>query len=94
MTASTPLVFAAAAIATVDVWLIVIAVHRQVVLAGFVGVLGLAIVAFAATRGLRGGAAHGAVAIALVFVIIGAALLGLGRVLDSLLDHPSDDWDT
>ncbi len=84
----------AAGIAAADIWLSVIAVRRQAVLAGVAGVAALSSIAFAAARGLRDGVSHAALGIALVLLIVGVALLGLGWALECLLDHSPDDGDS
>ncbi len=89
MTVSTPLLVPAATIAVAAVWLTVIAVRRQVVLAGVAGVLGLAGIAFATARGRA--TASRMPPWRSRWCFMNAALLGLGQELESLLEHPPDD---
>jgi hypothetical protein len=84
----TALWLAAGAIAFGDLWLTAISIRRRVVLGGVTGIAGLALLAFAASRGVGGYAAHAALEFALVFLILGIALLGLGGFLQHLLDDP------
>jgi hypothetical protein len=81
------------AIAAGDLWLTAVCVRRQVVLGGMTGIAGLALLGFATSRGVDGGAAHAALGFALVFLIVGAALFGLGGVLQRLLHDPPDSQD-
>jgi hypothetical protein len=80
------------AIAVGDIWLTAVCIRRQVVLGGVTGIAGLALLAFATSRGVSG-AAHAALGFALVFLIVGTALFGLGGVLQHLLDDPPDSRD-
>jgi hypothetical protein len=91
---STALWLADGAIIVGDLWLIAVCIRRQVVLGGVTGIAGLALLALATSRGVTGDAAHAALGIALVFLILGAALLGLGGVLQHLLDDPPDSPDS
>ena len=90
---STALWLAAGAIAFGDMWLTAICIRQKVVLGGVTGIAGLALFAFAASRGVSGDAAHTAIGFALVFLILGTALLGLGRYLQQLLDDPPGSQD-
>ena len=90
---STALWLAAGAIVSGDMWLIAVCIRQQVILGGVTGIAGLALCAFAASRGVRGDAAHTALGFALVFLILGTALFGLGRYLQHLLDDPPGSQD-
>jgi hypothetical protein len=81
------------AIAVGDLCLTAVCIRRQVVLGGVTGIAGLALLAFATSRGVSGDAAHAALGFALVFLIVGTALFGLGGVLQHLLDDPPDPRD-
>jgi hypothetical protein len=81
------------AIAVGDLWLTGICIRRQVILGGVTGITGLALLAFASSRGVSGDVAHAALGLALVFLIVGAALVGLGGFLQRLLDDPPDSRD-
>jgi hypothetical protein len=86
---STALWLAAGAIAFGDVWLTAVCIRQQVVLGGVTGIAGLALLTFATSRGVTGDAAHAALGLALVILILGTALLGLGEFLQHLLDDPT-----
>jgi hypothetical protein len=90
---SSALWLAASAITFGDLWLTAISIRRQVVLGGVTAIAGLALLAFAASRGVIGDAAHAALGFALIFLILGAALLGLGGFLQHLLDDPPGSQD-
>jgi hypothetical protein len=80
--------FAVGAIAAGGLWLTAICVRRHVVLGGVAEIAGLAFVAFSSSRGVSGYAAHVALGLALVLLLVGAVLLGLGGVLQRVLDDP------
>jgi hypothetical protein len=65
----------------------------QVVLGGVTGITGLGLLTFAASRGLSDDVAHGALGLALVFLIVGTALLALGGFLGHLLQDPPGSQD-
>lgn len=88
---SAPLDAIAAAVAAADLWLILICWRRRTVLGGVAGLIAIPTLAFAAAHGLSGGAARAAVLIALIFLIVGAVLLGLGQTLQRLLETPGDE---
>jgi hypothetical protein len=90
---STSLWLAAGAIAFGDLWLTAICIRQQVVLGGVTGIAGLPLVTFATSRGVTGDAAHAALSLALVFLILGTALLGLGEFMQHLLDDPPGSQD-
>jgi uncharacterized membrane protein YczE len=79
-------------IATADLGLIVISWKRRTVLGGVAGVLGIGLVAFAIASSLRGDAADAALVIALIFLIVGGVLFGLGQAVERLLDEQPEDW--
>jgi hypothetical protein len=81
------------AIAVGDLWLTAVCIRQQVILGGVTGITGLALLAFATSRGVSGDAAHAALGFALVFLIVGGALVGLGGGLQHLLDDPPDSQD-
>lgn len=86
--------FADGALSVGDLWLIVVCVRQQVVLGGVIGTGVFALLGFASSRGVSGEAAHAALGFALVFAVLGAALFGLGGVLQHLLDDPPDSRDS
>jgi hypothetical protein len=79
---------AACAIAFGDLCLTAICVRQQVVLGGVTGIAGLVLLTFASSRGLSDEASHAALGLALVFLILGTVLLGLGEFLQHLLSDP------
>jgi hypothetical protein len=90
---SAALWLAGGATAVGDLWLTAVCIRREVVLGGVTGIAGLALFAFAASRDVSGDAAYAALGFALALLIMGAALFGLGRVLQRLLDDPPDSQD-
>jgi hypothetical protein len=84
---------ASGAIAFGDLWLTAICIRRRVVLGGVAGTAGLALLTFGASRGVKGDAAYAELGFALVFLILGTALLELGGFLQHLLDDPPDSQD-
>ena len=91
---SAALWFADSALALGDLLLVVVCVRQHVVLGAVTGIGQLPLLAFATSRGVSGEMAHAALGLALVLLILGTALLGLGRVLTRLLDDPPDAPDT
>ena len=84
----------AAAIGAGDAWLAVICWRSRTALGGVAALIGLGLIAFTAATGLAGEAATAATVIALVFLLLGAALAGLGQLLAHLLDSPTDPEDS
>ena len=82
---------AGAAIAAGDLWLVVTCWKHQAVLGGVLGAVGIPLVAFATASGLTGSAGEGALVIALILLIVGVALYGLGQTLERLLDEPPEE---
>ena len=80
-----------AVIAAGNVCLIAICWRRRAVLGGVLGAAGILLVVFAIASGPTGGLGEGTLAIALVLLIIGAGLYGLGQVLERLLDEGPDE---
>jgi hypothetical protein len=91
---STALFLGAGAIAAANVCLIAICIRRQTALGGIAGVAGLGLLIFAASRGVAGDALHAALILALVFLIVGTALLALGQLLERLLDRPPPEGES
>ena len=83
----------AGAVALGDLWLAAVCWRLRTALGGAAAIVGLGLVAFAAARGAAGAGAQAAVLIALLFLVLGTALLGLGRLLTQLLDNPPDERD-
>jgi uncharacterized membrane protein YczE len=81
----------AAAIATSNVGLVVICWRRRTVLGAILGAAGIALVAFAIASGLTSPAGRDALAIALVALLVGTALYGLGRAFDRLLGETPEE---
>ena len=52
------------------------------------GAVGIPLVAFAIASGPTGGAAEGALAIALILLTVGVVLYSLGKAFERLLDEP------
>jgi hypothetical protein len=79
---------AAGAVAIVigDLLLVAISWKSRTVLGGVGGVVGVPLVVFAIASGPTGSAAEAALVIALIFLIVGTALYGLGRSFERLLD--------
>ena len=75
-----------AVIATGDVGLIVVCWKHRAVLAGVLGIVGIALVAFAVASGLTGSVGEGALVIAVITLVVGFGLYGLGQALERLLD--------
>lgn len=59
---------------------------RHTVLGGMAGVIGVGLLGFVVTTGLRGNPAEVAVVGALCFGIVAAVLLGLAQILERLLE--------
>lgn len=77
------------AIAAADLCLALVAWRRLSVLVGLLGVAGVSLVAFAIASGASSSAAEGALAIALILTLVGAALYALGLLFERLLhDEP------
>ena len=75
-----------AVIAAGDVGLIVVYWKHRAVLAGVLGTVGIALVAFAIASGLTGSVGGGALVIAVITLVVGFCLYGLGQALERLLD--------
>jgi drug/metabolite transporter (DMT)-like permease len=80
-----------AGIATADVLLFVVSWRSRTVLGVVAGVIGISLVVFAIASGLDSGAARGALAIALILLIVGAVLYGLGQAFERLLDADPEE---
>ena len=89
----TALWLAVGAVAFGDLWLAAISIRRQVVLGGVTATAGFALLASVGSRGVNGEAARAALGFALVFLILGIALVGLGGFLQHLLDDPPGSQD-
>jgi hypothetical protein len=74
----------AVAIATADLFLVAISWRSRTVLGGLGGVVGIPLVVFAIASGLTSSAAEAALVIALIFLIVGTALYGLGQAFEQL----------
>jgi hypothetical protein len=81
----------AVAIAIADLSLVAICWRRRTVLGGVAAAVGIPLVAFAIISGLSGRAATAAMLVALIFLIVGSALHGLGRAFERLLDEEPGD---
>ncbi|MBV9417275.1 MAG: hypothetical protein JO363_19975 [Solirubrobacterales bacterium] len=81
------------AIAAADLCLAVVAWRRLSVLAGLLGLAGVSLVGFAIASGTSSSAAEGALAIALILTIVGAALYALGHLFERLLDDDPENGD-
>ena len=81
----------AVAVAAGDLLLVAISFNSRTVLAGVGGVVGIPLVAITIATGLTGGRAEAALVIALIFLIVGLALYGLGRAFERLLDADPED---
>lgn len=79
------------AIATGDLWLVVICFKRRTVLGGVAGVVGIPLVALAVASGLSGSAADAALVIALIFLILGTVLYRVGQAFERLLDQEPEE---
>lgn len=79
-----------AAILLADISLLTVCWKRASVLGGLLAAAGIALVGFAFATGLAGGAAS-LLVIALISLIIGTALYGLGQRLEHLLDEQPDE---
>jgi hypothetical protein len=55
------------------------------------GLAGIPLVLFAALSGLAGGTAKASLGTALMFLILGACLYGLGHALERLLDEEAEN---
>lgn len=82
----TPLVAGAALIGAAGVWLIVVCWRTRTVLGGLLAAVAIGLAAFAAASGPKGSYGKWALIIALVVLIVGVVLYGLGRAFDRLLD--------
>jgi hypothetical protein len=81
-----------AVIAAGDVRLIVVCWRHRAVLAGLLGTVGIALVAFAVASGLTGSVGEGALVIAAITLVVGFGLHGLGQTLERLLnDEPEGE---
>ena len=79
-------------IAARDVGLIVVCSKHRAVLTGVLGTVGLALVAFAVASGLTGSVGEGALVIAVITLVVGFGLYGLGQILERLLNgEPSGE---
>ncbi len=85
------LTFAGAAIAAGDLWLVVRCWKTRSVLAGVLAVAGIPVVVFAIVSGPTRGAGQRALVGALIALLIGAAIYGLGQALERLLDNGPED---
>jgi hypothetical protein len=74
-----------AAVAAGDVVLLAVSWRSRTVLGGLLGAVGIPIVGFALVSA-PGGESVAALVIALVFLVVGSALYGLGRAFQRLLD--------
>ena len=92
----TTLIVAGVLIALGDVALVVTCWRSRTVLGGLLGAAGIPLVVFAAASGFDRGASKYALLGAGVAFAIGAALYGLGHVLERLLDEEPEragqDW--
>ena len=79
---------AGAAIAAADLWLVLICWKHRTVLGAVLGAVGIPLVAFAIASGPTGSTAEGALATALILLIIGVVLYSLGKAFERLLDEP------
>jgi hypothetical protein len=79
------------AVATADLVLVAISWRSRTVLGGLLGAIGIPLVAFAIASGPGGNAAVATLAIALIFLIVGAVLYGIGQVFERLLDADPED---
>jgi hypothetical protein len=82
-----------AAICAGDVLLVAISWKSRTVLGGVAGLAGIALVGFAIASGPSGGAAEAALVIALILLVVGWALYGLGRAFERLLDADAEKSD-
>jgi hypothetical protein len=80
-----------AAIAVGDLWLIAICWKRRAVLGGVLGAVGIPLVVFAIASRPTLDRGAGALAIALILLVIGVALYGLGQALERLLDEGPEE---
>jgi hypothetical protein len=81
-----PLAAAGLGIAAGDVWLGLLCWRSRTTLAGPLAAAGLLLVAFAGSSGVNRPAGRGALATALIFLVIGGVLFLIGRLFDRLLD--------
>jgi hypothetical protein len=79
-----------AAVAAGDVVLLAISWRSRTVLGGLLGAVGIPIVAFALVSGPSGDSVA-AVVIALVLLVVGSALYGVGQAFERLLDADPED---
>jgi hypothetical protein len=90
------LIAASGLIALGDIALVVICWRSRTVLGGLLGVAGIPLVVFAAVPGFGRGESKDALLGAGIALAIGAALYGLGHVLERLLDEEPErrgrDW--
>ena len=75
-----------AVIAAGDVCLIVVCWKHRAVLAGVLGTIGIALVAFAIASGLTGSIGEGALVMTVITLVVGFCLYGLGQALERQLD--------
>ncbi len=78
------------AILAADVWLVVLCWQHRTVLGGVAGAVSGSLVVFALLSGLTGGSDEASLAIALMFLVLGACLYGLGHALEGLLDEEAE----
>ena len=81
----------AAAIATSNVGLAVICWRQRTVLGGILAGAGIALVVLAIVSGVTSTVGQDALAIALVALLVGTALYGLGRAFDRLLRETPEE---
>jgi hypothetical protein len=78
-------------IAVGDLWLIAVCWRQRAVLAGVLGVAGIALAVFAIVSGRTVEPAEGTLTVALALLIIGAGLYRLGQATERLLSDGPDD---
>ena len=83
----------AAAVGAGNIWLAVICWRSRTALGGVAALIGLGLIAFTTAKGLAGEAATADTVLAFIFLLLGAALLGLGQLLEHLLDNRTDPGD-
>jgi hypothetical protein len=81
-----PLIAAGLGIAAGDLLLGLLSRRSRTALAGLLAVAGLLLVAVAGSSGVSSSAGRAALAIALIFLVIGGVLFLLGWLFDRLLD--------
>jgi hypothetical protein len=77
-----------------NVGLAVVCWRRRTVLGGVAAVIGFGLSVFAAMNGIAGESAVTGTVAALIFLLLGSALLALGRLLERLLTNPPDSEDS